>query len=260
MMIQKPLNQNNRYRYFSTFVIVLLILFPLRMQSAVMSSSNYQLESSSINVGGLNATSTNYIMESTQGEIATGPSSSSNYLLKAGYQQMTGAFISVSSPANVTLLPAITDLTDSAVGSAVWTVNTDNVAGYQLDIKASASPALVSSSDSFADYTEATPGTPDVWSVGSGAAEFGYSVYGDDVSDGTWGTADDCGSTVTGLPAASAQFYDGFTTSDVTIATRSSRTTSPGNDTTVCFAAGKNSVEVESGTYSATITVTAISL
>lgn len=162
--------------------------------------------------------------------------------------------ISITSPTDVTMSPNIGMTSDGSIGSVIWNVKTNKATGYTLAVKASASPALVSGANSFADYTEAVATTPEVWSVASGAKEFGYSAYGTDTTTATWGTGTSCGSA--GSPTGT-QKYVGFKTTDKTIATRATVTTPAGIDTTVCFATQQNNVYASSGTYTATITATA---
>ncbi len=163
--------------------------------------------------------------------------------------------ITISAGADVLMAPNIGVASDSAIGSSSWTVKTNSTNGYTLAVKASASPALVSGGNSFADYHAG--GTPATWSVGVGNKEFGYSAYGTDTDTGTWGTAASCGSA--GVPDGS-QNYAGFSMSNHTIATRAAVTPNAGIATTICFAAAQNSVYAPSGTYTATITATATAL
>ena len=165
--------------------------------------------------------------------------------------------ITISDGANVTMAPNIGVASDSSIGSSSWIVRTNAVNGYTLAVKASSSPALVSGPNSFADYTETVLGTPEVWSVGVVAKEFGYSAYGTDTTTATWGTAASCGAA--GIPAA-LQKYVGFQISDKTIATRATVTPTSGVTTTICFAAAQNTIYAPSGTYTATITATATTL
>jgi hypothetical protein len=165
--------------------------------------------------------------------------------------------ITISDGADVTMAPNIGVASDGSIGSSSWTVRTNAVNGYTLAVKASSSPALVSGPNSFADYTEGTLGVPEVWSVGAGDKEFGYSAYGTDTATATWGTSLSCGAA--GVPAG-AQKYVGFQTSDKTIATRATVTPTSGIATTICFAAAQNAVYAASGTYTATITATATTL
>lgn len=162
--------------------------------------------------------------------------------------------ITITTPADVTMSPNIGISANGSIGSAIWNVKTNNVTGYKLALKASASPALVSGSNNFADYTETTTGTPEVWSVASGAKEFGYSAYGTDVVTATWGTGASCGTG--GVPAGTMK-YVGFKTTDKDVASKSAVTTTSGENTTVCFAAEQDNTYAASGTYTATITATA---
>ena len=162
--------------------------------------------------------------------------------------------ITISDGADVTMAPNIGIASDSSIGSSSWIVRTNDPDGYTLAVKASTAPALASAGSNFADYTEASTGVPEAWSVGAGAKEFGYSAYGTDTSTGTWGTAASCGSG--GLPAG-AQKYVGFQTTDKTIATRATTTSTSGVTTTICFAAQQNAIYAQAGVYTATITATA---
>lgn len=161
--------------------------------------------------------------------------------------------ISITSPSDVTMSPALSTSNNESTGNAVWTVTTNDTDGYTLVVAADTNPALQSDSDQFADYTEATPDTPEVWSV-SNAYEFGFGAFGDDVDDGTWGAGSSCGAGT--IP--SNIHYQGFNgTSTVQIASSNDVTTTSGTATTVCFAAEQAGVFAPSGTYNATITATA---
>jgi hypothetical protein len=168
------------------------------------------------------------------------------------------AGITISNGADVTMAPNLGVAADQSIGTSSWIVRTNGVDGYTLAVKASTTPALKNGVvDSFADYTEASAGVPEVWSVASSTKEFGYSAYGTDTSTGTWGTAASCGAA--GIPDV-AQKYVGFTTSDKIIATRATVTPNAGITTNICFAAQQNAVYAASGTYTATITATALTL
>lgn len=171
--------------------------------------------------------------------------------------------ISITSPNDVTMSNMGTAVNVST-GWAVWNVKTNDTDGYTLAVKASTTPAMRNGVDSFDDYSEGTPGEPDTWSVDSGKVEFGFSALGTDVvnvnSDeyaATGQTVCDGGSSST---VNATLKYEGFTTSDETVATRSSTTTTSGIDTRVCFAAEQNGVYAASGLYQATITATATAL
>ncbi len=220
----------------------------------VASSTNYRIQSDSVNIGGILSTSTNYKMEDTLGEIATGFSTSTSYKLRAGYQQMLGSSISISSAPDITMNP-LTISQNSSVGSTTWNVATSNTTGYLLNVRSLTSPALVDSStgESFADYTESSPGVKEQWSV-SNAYEFGFSAFGDDVSG--YGTDTDCSSGAD-VPSATL-LWEGFSTSNIEMASSSLPTPSSGTDSTLCVATEQDSVFAPSGNYTTVIVATAV--
>lgn len=168
--------------------------------------------------------------------------------------------ITISNGADSIMTPNIGVASDGSIGSSSWIVRTNNTAGYTLAVKADAAPALrviATPTNNFADYTEAVAGTPEVWSIASGAKEFGYSVYGTDTNSTTWGTAATCG--VGGIPDV-AQKYVGFLTTDKIIAQKATVTPTIGIATTICFAAAQNAVYAASGSYVSNITATATTL
>jgi len=165
--------------------------------------------------------------------------------------------ITISDGADVTMSPNISVSANGSIGSSSWVVTTNDTDGYTLAVKAGASPALVSGGNSFADYTEAVAGTPEIWSVPAAAKEFGYSAYGTDTSTAEYGTGASCGAA--GVPTGTAK-YEGFDISDNTIATRATVTPTTGITTTICFAAEQDTVFAASGVYTATITGTAVVL
>jgi hypothetical protein len=155
------------------------------------------------------------------------------------------------------MTPNIGIASDRAVANSSWVATTNSATGYTLAVKASTTPALKNGgTDNFADYTEASVGTPDAWGgVASGTKEFGYSAYGNNTPTATWGTALDCGNVGSGVTNA-LQKYRGFTTSDITIASLGTVTPTAGVITNICFAAQQNAVYAASGAYTATITAT----
>lgn len=169
------------------------------------------------------------------------------------------AGVSITSPADTTMSNSLGVSNNKAIATTTWNVKTNNAAGYTLAVKASSSPAMrlnTNVATFINDYTEASSDVPETWSVDAATAEFGYSAYGTDISTGTWGTAGTlCGATST--PSTSLK-YLGFSTSDFTIASRSSTTTQSGVDSTVCYAVEQGSTNyIASGIYSAWITATA---
>jgi hypothetical protein len=166
--------------------------------------------------------------------------------------------ISITTPADVTMLPTLSVSQSQSLASTTWNVKTNDGAGYTLNLLATSSPALKQSASAyFEDYQT---GAPNTWTATSTHAYFGYSGYGTDTSTATWGTGSLCGSGA-GVPSTN-QKWKGFTTSSSTthIATRAATTTPAGVDTTVCYAADQNDIYVPSGTYTATIQATATGL
>lgn len=165
--------------------------------------------------------------------------------------------ISITDGANVTMTPNIGITSDTSTGASAWTVTTNANAGYNLNVQATSSPAMQhqTTGDSFADYSEATTDVPDSWSVDSGNYEFGFSAYGDDVSNATYGSGNSCDGS--GDPANTSMLYEGLETSDQIIATRSSTTPTGGVTTNICFGAAQNNTFAPSGSYEATVVATA---
>jgi hypothetical protein len=170
--------------------------------------------------------------------------------------------ISITSPSDVTMSNMGTAV-NTSTGWAIWNVKTNDPAGYTLGVKASTTPAMRNAQNSFADYTESTPGTPQTWSVSS-AVEFGFSGIGTDVTnvntDQYAATGQSTCDSVASSTINSTLKFLGFETSDQTLATRSSTTTTSGVDTRICFAAEQNGVYAAAGLYQATITATATTL
>ena len=96
--------------------------------------------------------------------------------------------VTISTGAAVTMLPNIGIASNAAVGGSAWTVATNSATGYTLAVHSTTTPALKNAAiDSFADYTEAIIGTPDLWGgVAAGTKEFGYGAYGTDTPTATW--------------------------------------------------------------------------
>ncbi|MFA6171760.1 MAG: hypothetical protein WCW77_03815 [Patescibacteria group bacterium] len=167
--------------------------------------------------------------------------------------------IAVTPDATITMAPNVTLSQDSSVGSGTFNVNTSDANGYTLSFKASTTPAMRNGVDSFADYGEGVEGTPESWSVGAAAYEFGFTAYGDDVNTGTWGAAGACG-TAGADTLSSTMKWMGFngTTPVAGVATKSTPTAPTGSNTEICVAAEQgDSVSAPSGTYNATIVGTA---
>lgn len=163
--------------------------------------------------------------------------------------------ISITSPANSSMSTALGVAQDTAVGTTTWNVKTNNSAGYTLALRSSTTPAMraTTTADTITDYQT---GSPDTWSVSAASAAFGYSLFGNDVNTGTWGTGSACSTGGAHVPSTSLK-YKGFTTSDFTVVTRTSTTTTSGVDSTVCYAVEQDTFYIPSGRYEATIIATA---
>lgn len=227
---------------------------------AQMNSSSYRIEFDSVNVGGARSTSSSYGLEDTVGEVATGDSASANYQVRAGYQQMNNSFISISSPSDFSF-GNINGLSGgAATGSATWTVTTDNSAGYVLNARAGSDPALKSvGGAAFADYEPAAADPDFLFSIPATASEFGFSPEGVD----THARFKDNGSACnTGTLNTTDRCWEGFSTTDQPVGERSSSNHSIGGTATtlkIRAEIGTNTIQ-DSGTYSASIIVTAVTL
>jgi hypothetical protein len=152
--------------------------------------------------------------------------------------------VSISSPADITLLPNIEE-TGSAAGNVIWNVKTNDPDGWKLEVNASETPALQSGGNSFDDYTELVAGTPESWSVAAADSEFGFN------SAGTYAEAGFSGSKYLG--------FDG--TNRIQVAHRNAPSDGSGDDTTINFMAESGSSHNQPlGIYTATITATATNL
>ncbi len=237
----------------------LALSFLMISNAQVRTSSNYQLESDSINFAGGLSTSSNYSLESTAGEIATGPSDSSSYSLRAGYQQMHEVFISMNVPDNVVMTPNLGGITGgTSNGSTSVKVTTDSSSGYALTMVALNSPAMQKGADTIADYLPVASPDPDLsFALSSSSVHFGFTPYGPDVvtryqNDGL--TCNAAGS------SEALKCWDGASTTALLIASGSANQPD-GATTTLYFRVGiGGGVVVPPGDYIATTTLTALPL
>ena len=237
----------------------LLVAVPVTV-AQVRQSSNYQIESDSINFAGDRTTSTSYTLESTAGEVATGRSTSTSYRMNAGYQQMQEVYIALSSPSDVIMDSSIPGLTGGdAQGSTTVTVTTDSRAGYQLTIAAENEPAMQAGANTIDDYSPAGS-VPDFnFAYGSTEAVFGFTPEGVDVAQRFLNTAGNvCGS---GSLEVADRCWDGLATTSQVVAAGDSANHPSGATTTIRFQVGVgDSVGQPPGTYVATTTITALAL
>ena len=250
----------NNKKNFSIFIILYLSTFAYSVFAYEMSSTNYRIWDSSINVGGQDIqTSTNYQLRESIGESVAGTATSTSYRLNMGYQPMQETTISLTSSLDVTLSPNIGGLSGGAAnGTTSWKVITDDPAGYTLSIRASTTPALATSSYSFADYTLAAAGIPDyTWLVPATTSEFGFTPEGTDIAQKfkNNGSNTTC---ATGTNDTVDKCWYNFSTSNENIALRYSSNHPSGTNTVVKFRAESGTSYIqENGVYQATITVTA---
>lgn len=253
-----------RQRFIESFVAAIVctpfLLFSVHLSTAqVRSSTNYQLQSDSINIGGGLSSSTNYVQESTVGEVATGNSTSSSFSLYAGYQQMQEIFISLSDAADIVMDPDLPGLTGgTSNGSTTVTVTTDDPAGYSLTIVSENSPAMRSViGGTIADYNDG--GTADFsFTTGATDAHFGFSPSGVDIVQYFLDDGGLCGTDTNDTPLAC---WSGLSTSPIEIARGTGANHPTGATTTVNFRVGiGGNGSVESGVYIATTTITALPL
>lgn len=244
--------------FFFTLLAVSIVGVPVAL-AYVASSTNYRIQSDSVNTGGIFSTSTSYRAEDTLGESGTGTSSSATFVIKAGYQQMHDSYLAVSAPGNITLAPSIPSNGGGvANGSAVWTVTTDNEAGYTMNIRASSTPALTSGANSFANYVPAGANPDFTFTTPAAAARFGFTPEGVDIVQKYKDNGVSCN--VGGSDAASACWGPLLTTAD-TVSTRTSSNHPSGTGTTIRFRAESGASNVQpAGSYVATTTLTVLAL
>lgn len=244
--------------FLLTFIIFVGII-PAVVLSQVRESSNFKIERDSLNVSGGLGSSGSYQIDSTVGEIGSGSSESGSFSLNAGYQQtLEETFISISSPTDVSMA-SINGVTGGfSTSSAAWTVTTNNSSGYTLGIKSSTNPAMKSALDQFNDYVPVGSNPDFDFTIDTTTAEFGFSPSGTDIISRFQDNGSACN---LGSSDAIYNCWDGFTTSNTTIAQSASSNSPTGTITTVNFRAESGSDKIlTAGDYSATITVTAVAL
>lgn len=250
-----------RKKYSISTIFALIVLFgfsTLNIAGAYVSSStNYRLESDSVNIGGLLSTSTNYRLEDTVGEVGTGTSTSATFSLKGGYQQMATSYIAVSSPTDVTLSPGIPSTGGgTSNGSSTWLVTTDNTAGYTMTIQAAASPALFSGGNNFNDYTPAGAVPDFTFTMATTTSEFGFSPEGGDIVQRYLDNGVACG---VGAGDVTDRCWDAFAIVPTTIAERTTGNHPFGTQTRVKYRAQSGTGNTQpAGAYSASVIVTVL--
>jgi hypothetical protein len=162
--------------------------------------------------------------------------------------------ISLTSSGNTSMSTNLGVSTHVANGTSTMTTATNDPLGYSLTVSASTNPAMKTvGGDSVPDFASTTPG---LWYTPTGSTSFGFSVFGTDSTTATWGTGSFCNGSGTSTISTTLK-YRGFSTSNVTIASRSSTTTPTGVTTTICYAVQQNGAYIPAGIYTATLTFTA---
>lgn len=227
------------------------------VEAYVASSTNYRLQSDSLNFGGTFSSTTNYAVEDTFGEIGSGDLTGTVYNLKSGYQAMLISSLSISVPADVSMTPDLNGVTGgTASGSTGWQVITDSPSGYTLAVKALTNPALASGSNYFSDYLPAGSVPDFTWTVPTTVNRFGFSPEGSDVASRYLDNGTICG---TGALETSDRCWDGFSTSNATIASVANGNSPAGATTTIKFQATVGSETTQNqAAYTATIVATAL--
>jgi len=243
----------------ATALLVVLVVSQSSAFAQVRSSSNYQLESDSINVGGGPSNSASFQQESTVGEIATGRSDSANFALQAGYQQLREVFLSLALGGDVVMSPDLPGLTGGvSTGSTTFTVITDSPTGYQVTLAAQEDPALQSATGAFIPNYNDGSSADFVFTIPSASAVFGMSPEGMDVVAAFLDNGSTCG---IGSTDTANACWSGVSTTPMVLAASPNPNQPAGAITRLRFQVGISSGGgVESGVYTATTTLTALPL
>ena len=249
-----------KFAKISGFIIAFLAFITINSVNAErMTSSNFKVESDSINFGGGRSLSGSYTIEDTAGEVGTGYSTSTNFKIHAGYQQNNTVNLFVTPASNVTMSPSIPGLTGgTANGQTTLTVTTDNPAGYMTTISAEGEPALQNSYGSFADYIPAGANPDYGFTNASTNSSFAFTVESSDLAQRFKNSGASCG---IGSSDDVDACWDGLATTSKTIILRNSNNNPGGTVSTLKFRAESGSGHVQpDGIYNATTTITVISL
>ncbi len=240
-------------------VLILLVCVVTQVSAQVMQSSSYRIQSDSINVGGSYGSSTAYRLEDTTGEVGSGESSSTNYGLKAGYQQMQETYLALTAAVDVTMSPALGGVVGGeSNGSTVATATTDSVAGYQLTLTASSSPAMTFGAYSISDYVPSGANPDFTFSTGATESHFAFSPQGSAVAARYKDNGVSC---ATGSGETALACWDGPSTTPRVIAESTSGNHPSGTATQIHFKVGiGGSVGQVEGIYTATTTLTLLPL
>jgi hypothetical protein len=248
----------SKYTVIFSYLIIIFFVFSNNIFAAVMQSSTYKIQSDTVNFGGAPGASFTYKINDTLGEVGTGNSNSSTYYMHAGYWQMGESYISITSPSDLAMASMSGLSGGSSEGTISWTVLTDNTAGYYMTVNSSTTPALKSAQDVVDDYIPAGA-NPDYNFVNpSNTSSFGFTPEGADIAPRFKDNGSVCN---TGSSDTASKCWDSLSTIPKQIVNRTTSNIPSGSVTTLRLRAESGVDHVQtSGAYSATITVTAVTL
>lgn len=240
------------------FAVILLFGSPAAL-AYVASSSNYRIQTDSVNIGGLFSSSTSYRSEDTVGESGVGTSSSATFSIKGGYQQMQDVYLAVAPSGNVTLTPNIPASGGGAADAlATFVVTTDNIAGYTMSIVSAQNPALNSGANNFPNYVPGGASPDFTFTTPAASSRFGFSPEGTDIMQRYKDNGATCNA---GAGDTLSACWDALSTSPVSIASRSTANNPGGTQTNIRFHAVSGVSNTQpAGSYVATATVTVLPL
>ena len=244
--------------FLALFAVTVLFGSPAAF-AYVASSSNYRIQTDSVNVGGLFSSSTSYRAEDTVGESGVGTSSSASFAIKGGYQQMQDVYLAVAPSGNVTLTPNIPATGGGAADAlATFVVTTDNIAGYSMNIASAQAPALNSGANNFPNYIPGGANPDFTFTTPAASSRFGFSPEGTDIVQRYKDNGASCN---VGATDTSSACWDALSTTPISIASRSSANNPSGTQTAIRFHAASGASNTQpAGSYVATATVTVLPL
>lgn len=176
-------------------------------------------------------------------------------------QTITGEISFLVSAANVTMAGAINGLTGgNATGTTQAVVQTNNSAGYTMDISFSGSPAMLGNTGAGTGIRDYVGATPSFAFTSSSSALFAYTVSASTTSDIAPAFLDNSSSCGVGAGDTVNACWKGPTTGTYRIVSRATAAAS-GATTTIQFRVNvpnNPSPSVNSDTYTATATLTAV--
>lgn len=154
------------FKFFTIIFCCSFLFLPLQLETA-MSSTNYNIYSDVISMGGGgSASGGDYEVFETFGESMAGSTSSTTYIVRSGFMSSDQGVLTMSI-SNSSL--SLGDLSTSAVssGNSTVTITTDSVTGYSLTIGSVSGSSITAVSDG---------------EVTAGSKEYGFTASGDNTS------------------------------------------------------------------------------